>query len=176
MNGTITSAALTMLMALSFTQCSGGGDIHDDGDGSPQDAGDDACNPPEGVTGWGGPCADAFPQCPADTVCVAVEGMAGEQGYCAPLCCEGDDSYCTDLGVGDGLEKCLLSASEPGYFLCTVVCGVDDDCVSGTTCQEVPGSGGFSICYPGGTDSDTDTDTDTDIDTDVDTDTDTDSN
>jgi hypothetical protein len=118
---------------------------------------DEECDPPSGVSDWSGPCDPEQADCPADQYCISINGLDDTAGYCAPLCCEGDSTYCEDIGTGD--EQCLVSSQEDDWW-CVVVCESNDDCVEGTTCQLVPDTS-TSICYAG---SDTDTDSETDTD------------
>jgi len=117
---------------------------------------DSECDPPTGVTGWGGTCNPYADNCPTDMYCMTVHPLPDDIGVCTPLCCEGDDTYCTD--IGSGYEECLLTIEQTGEWWCLVVCSTNDDCVEGTTCQVVNET--TSVCY-GSDDGDTDADTDT---------------
>lgn len=101
------------------------------------------CDPPTGVSDWGGPCDPDADDCPADTRCISFKLLDPEAGYCAPQCCESDHGYCTDIGSGD--EQCLINDGISVEWWCVVLCGDDDDCPDGTTCVVINAE--YSICY-----------------------------
>jgi len=104
---------------------------------------DSDCDPPDDVTDWGEACDPEADDCPPETYCLTVEGLDTTIGYCTPLCCEGDNSYCHDIGSGD--EQCLVTNSQTEEWWCVVTCTSDEDCVPGTSCQSVNET--VSICY-----------------------------
>jgi clumping factor A len=144
-------------------------DSDSDSDSDTDTGTEEVCDPPSGITDWGQACEQGVDECPPDTECISINGLSNEWGFCTPFCCAGDNSYCTD--IGSGVESCSVSNDNTGERWCVVICTSNEDCLGGTTCQEVPDSTS-SICY-GGPDTDTDTDTSTDTDTDTGTDTDT---
>ncbi|MCP4679386.1 MAG: hypothetical protein GY854_28635 [Deltaproteobacteria bacterium] len=105
------------------------------------------CNLPTGISSWGEPCDFSNNCCQTpDTYCVAVSGMPKGYGVCAPLCCTGDDSYCSD--VGPGQETCLIETQMEGKSFCAIECNSNSDCLSGMKCRHVE-SIDKHICFPG---------------------------
>ena len=135
-------------------------DADSDSDSDSDSGPDIECGVPFGVTGWGVPCDPELDDCPVNTMCITLEGQGQALGYCSPNCCEGDNSYCTDLGSGS--EQCLVHDNEMETWWCVVVCTTDDDCLEENSCVEI--SSAFSLCYPDQPDVDTDTATETDTD------------
>jgi hypothetical protein len=164
-NGGVTQAGINYCH-YQWLSCSAGYAPDDTDTGSDLDADVDVdadtdadCDPPTGIGEWGGPCMPEASNCPAGTYCITVEELDESLGYCAPLCCEGDHTYCTD--IGSGLEQCLVNNSQTGEWWCVVLCNGDNDCVDGTSCQPVNET--TSICYGAELDTDTATGTDTDV-------------
>lgn len=97
---------------------------------------DGVCMPLPADSSDYGPCTM---ECPAGEMPVSITGLDG--CFCSPMC---DGMNCPPPNEGTAQAMCVLTfemGQPPSQ--CALICGSDEDCPTGATCQD---AGGGSIC------------------------------